>query len=175
MSKVVTGKARLSYLTVFEARAQEGGEPKFSVCVIIPKSDKVTLDKIKFAIDEAKAEGKTKKWGGKVPANLKTPLRDGDEERGDKEEFANSYFFNASSKMKPLLLDEAGNELMDNSDLYSGCYGRVSVNFYAYDVSGSKGVAVGLNAVKKSADGERLSGGGATAKDFDDDDSEWLR
>ena len=175
MSKVVTKKVRLSYLNVFEARSQEGGEAKFSVCVIVPKTDKATLEKLHAAVEETKLEGKTKKWGGKIPNGLKLPIRDGDEERPDKEEFKNAYFFNASSKIKPLVLDTDGEPLLDNSELYSGCYGRVSVNLYPYDVSGSKGVAVGLNAVKKVADGERLAGSGASAADFDDDEAEWMK
>lgn len=174
MAKVVTGKARLSYVNVFVPRSQDGGDEKYSVCVIIPKTDTVTLDKIKAAIAEATTEGKTKKWNGKTPANLKTPLRDGDEERDDKPEFANSYFFNASTKNKPKVFDIDKEEIIDKDDMYSGCFAKVSVNFFAYDTSGSRGIAAGLNAILKVADGDRLSGGGGSIKDFDDDDTEWL-
>jgi len=173
-TKVITGKVRFSYAHVFEPSAiTEGQEKKYSVSLIIPKSDTKTLDKIKAAIQAALEEGKAK-FGGKIPKTWKNPLRDGDEEREDDENYANSMFVNANSSKKPGLVDQDTNPIMDKDDFYSGCYGRASVNFYAFNVSGNQGIACGLNNLQKLEDGERLSGGGASAEeDFgsDNDDS----
>lgn len=94
-TKVITGKVRFSYANVFEPKSVNGGTPKYSVSLIIPKSDKKTLDKINTAIETVKKEG-VHKWGGKIPANLKLPLRDGDKDRPDDEAYANSYFINVN-------------------------------------------------------------------------------
>ena len=158
-TKVVTGKVRFSYAHVFEPKAiEEGQTPKYSVSLIIPKSDKTTIAKIKAAITAALEEGKTKKFGGKLPAVWKNPLRDGDAERPDDENYAGSYFINANSTNKPGLVDENTNAIINKEDFYSGCYGRASVNFYAFNTSGNKGVACGLNNLQKLEDGERLGG-----------------
>lgn len=164
-TKVVTGKVRLSYVNVFEPRAaQPGQEPKYSVCVLIPKSDAATLNKVKQAIEAAKEAGKAA-WGGKVPPGLKTPLRDGDTER-DSPEYKGHYFINANSKQKPGVVDAALNPILDASEVYSGAYGRVSLNFYAYNQNGNRGVGAGLQNVQKMADGEPLSGRSRAEDDF---------
>lgn len=172
-TKVITSKVRFSYAHVFEPTAiEEGQEKKYSVSLIIPKSDTKLIDKIKAAIKAALEEGKAK-FGGKIPTNYKNPLRDGDEERPDDENYENSYFINANSSRKPGLVDANLDPILDKDEFYSGCYGRASVNFYAFNVSGNKGVAVGLNNLQKLEDGVRLSGGGASAEeDFgaDNDD-----
>ena len=158
-TKVITEKVRFGYAHVFEPKAMtEGSAPKYSVSLIIPKKDKKTLDKIKAAIARATEEGKTSKWLGKVPKNLKTPLRDGDEEREDDEVYAGMMFLNANSSTKPGLVNEDLDPILDKDDFYSGCYGRASINFYAYDSNGSKGIACGLNNLQKLEDGERLAG-----------------
>lgn len=175
-TKVTTGKVRLSYTHLFEAHAIEGNDPKFSVSVLIPKGDKETLTAIKGAVDQVKKEG-TAKWGGKVPPNLKTPLRDGDIERPDDEAYAGCYFLNASSKNKPGVVDANVQPVLDATEVYSGCYGRLTINFYAFSASGNKGVAAGLGNVQKLAEGEPLGGftraeddftavGGTTEDDF---------
>lgn len=165
-TKVVTGKVRFSYVRVFEPWAgDDGQEPKYSVCVLIPKSDKETLRKIKAAIEAAKTAGASK-WGGKIPPNLKTPLRDGDEERPDQEEFRGCYFLNANSRTKPGVVDAQLNPILDSTELYSGCYGRVSVNFYAFNTAGNKGIACGLNNLQKLADGDYLGGRSRPEDDF---------
>lgn len=178
-TKVVTGEVRLSYVHIFEPTAiDENSEEKYSISVIIPKSDKQTLKRVREAIEAAKELGKVKKWGGKLPPKLKLPLRDGDEERPDDEAYADSYFFNCSSKQKPGVVDKKCNPIIDTEEVYSGCYGRVSVNFYPFDQSGSKGVAAGLNNVQKLKDGDPLGGrsraeddfGDGFGSDFDDDD-----
>jgi len=166
-TKVTTGKVRLSYAHLFEAHSMnDGQEPKYSVSVIIPKSDKETLQAIKDAVNEAKEQGKGK-FGGKIPGNLKTPLRDGDEERPDDEAYANSYFLNASSKMKPGIVDRSAHPILDASEVYSGCYGRLTLNFYPFSASGNKGIAAGLGNVQKLEDGEPLGGFTRAEDDFD--------
>ena len=171
-TKVVTGKVRLSYAHLHEAKSIDGGEPKYSVSLIIPKEDKKTLKTIQEAVNEAKENGKGL-WGGKVPANLKTPLRDGDDERPDDDAYADSYFLNANSKHKPEIVDLKGNKNVGEDEVYSGCYARVSINFYGFNVSGNRGIACGLGNVQKLDDGERLGGGGSTAdEDFEYEDSD---
>lgn len=166
-TKVITGVVRLSYLHVWEPKAvQEGQEKKYSVSLIIPKSDKTTLAKIEKAIEAAKEEGKTSKFGGKIPAKLKTPLRDGDEEREDDAYYADSYFINANAKQRPGIVDAQCNPIMDQSELYSGCYAHVSITFYAYDSNGSKGIACGLNNIMKVKDGEPIGGRASAESDF---------
>lgn len=165
-TKVTTGKVRLSYAHLFEPHAIEGNDPKYSVSVLIPKTDTETLKAIKEAVAEAKELGKGK-FGGKVPANLKTPLRDGDEERPDDEAYVGCYFLNASSKNKPGVVDLSVQPILDATEVYSGCYGRLTLNFYAYSASGNKGIAAGLGNVQKLADGEPLGGFTRAEDDFD--------
>lgn len=169
-TKVVTGKVRFSYAHVFEPHAMEEGQTKkYSVCILIPKKDKAAIAKIEKAIAAAKEAGKAK-FGGKIPASLKTPLRDGDEERPDKEEYEGMMFINANSNRKPEVVDADRNEILNKEEFYSGCWGRASFNFYAFNTSGNKGIACGLNNLMKTEEGENLSGGGASAEeDFGDD------
>jgi hypothetical protein len=163
--KVVTGKVRFSYAHVFSPQAsQEGGQPKYSVSIIIPKSDKETVEKINKAIEQAKEENKAV-WGGTVPKGLKGGLRDGDEEKDDPA-YANSYFINANSAQKPGVVDADLNAILDASEFYSGCFGRASISFFAYNSNGSKGVGCGLNNVQKLEDGEKLGGAASASDDF---------
>jgi hypothetical protein len=164
-TKVTTGKVRLSYAHLFEAHAIEGNDPKFSVAIIIPKTDTDTLKAIKEAVNEAKEVGKTKL--GKITANLKTPLRDGDIEKPDDENYKNSYFLNASSKNKPGVVDQNVHAVLDATEVYSGCYGRLTLNFYAFSASGNKGIAAGLSNVQKLADGGPLGGFTRAEDDFE--------
>lgn len=170
-TKVITGKVRFSYAHVHEPKAiQEGQKEKYSVSILVPKTDKVTIDKINKAVEAAKQEGKGK-WNGKIPAVLKLPLRDGDAERPDDEAYEGCMFLNANSVNKPGIVGPDREEIMSNEGFYSGCFGRASINFYAYNQSGNKGVACGLNNLQKLEDGDRLSGGGSTAaEDFGSDD-----
>lgn len=175
LTKVVTGKVRFCYTNVFEPTAMnEGDTPKYSICILIPKSDSKTLEKIKKAIEAAKQAGKAKlaNKNGQLPADaaLKLPLRDGDIERPDDPAFENMYFINANSNRKPSIVDKELNPIMGKEDFYSGCYGRASINFYAFNVS-SKGIAAGLNNLQKLEDGEMLSGGSTADEDFGGDNS----
>ncbi|ADK16697.1 DUF2815 family protein [Clostridium ljungdahlii] len=165
-TKVTTGKVRLSYAHLFEPHAIEGNEPKYSVSVIIPKTDTDTLKAIKEAVAEAKEQGKSK-WNGKIPSNLKTPLRDGDSERPDDEAYENSYFLNANSKNKPGVVDQNVQPVLDATEVYSGCYARLTLNFFPYSASGNKGVAAGLGNVQKLEDGEPLGGFTRAKDDFE--------
>ena len=172
-TKVITGKVRFSYANVFEPTAMHDGQtPKYNVSIIISKSDTKTVEAIKKAIEAAKEAGKSKiaDKNGKIPVNLKTPLRDGDEERPDDPAYENSYFINANSERKPGIVDRDLNPIMSRDDFYSGCYGRASINFYAFNVN-SKGIACGLNNLQKLEDGERLAGGSSAEEDFGGDNA----
>ncbi len=167
-TKVITGKVRFCYASVFEPQTMNDGDtPKYSVCVLIPKSDTKTLDKVKKAIEAAKIAGKAKiaDKNGKIPSTLKMPLRDGDEERSDDPAYEGMMFINASSVRKPTIVDKELNPIMSQDEFYSGCYGRASINFYAFNVN-SKGIAAGLNNLQKLDDGEPLSGGSTADEDF---------
>ena len=178
--KVITGKnTRFSYLNVNQPKSINGGAAKYSVSLIIPKSDTVTIQKIKAAIKAAYEDGESKLRGnGKsVPAldTLKTPLRDGDKERPDDEAYANSYFINANSPHKPGVVDANNNIILATSELYSGIYGHASINFYAFNSNGNRGIACGLNALQKLRDGDPLGGHVNAETEFaglDEDDDE---
>ena len=156
-TKVVTGVVRLSYANVWEPTSINGSNPKYSVSLIIPKDDKDTLSRINKAIDNAIKAGASK-FGGKIPnkAALKLPLRDGDTERDD-EAYQNSYFLNANSTTAPQIVDRAVEPILDRGEVYSGCYTRVSINFYAFNSNGNKGIACGLGNIQKVRDGEPLA------------------
>lgn len=174
-TKVVTGLVRLSYVQIFSKRSfTEGTAAKYSLCVLVPKKDTKTLKKIQAAMKSAAEEGISTKFNGKKPSNLHMPLRDGDEERADEApEYKGMYFFNCKSDRKPGIVDKDCNEILDPDEVYSGCWGRVSVNFYPYSVNGNKGVAVGLNNVQKLKDDQRLGGVAASAEDDFNDDFEF--
>ena len=168
-TKVVTGVVRLSYANIWEAASINGGKPKFSTSIIIPKSDTKTIAAINAAIDAAIENGAAK-FGGKIPnpAALKLPLRDGDVERED-EAYKDSFFLNANSTTAPQIVDRAVQPILDRSEVYSGCYARVSINFYAFNTNGNKGVACGLGNIQKVRDGEPLGGKSSAADDFASD------
>ena len=177
-TKVVTGKHTVfSYLNVNEPKTpMGGGTPKYSVSLIIPKSDTVTVAKIRAAIRAAYEEGQSKLKGNSkfVPDldSLKTPLRDGDKERKGDEAYANSWFMNANSTTKPGVVDADCQPILDTSELYSGIIGRASVNFYAFNSNGNKGIACGLNNLQKLSDGTPLGGHSRAEDDFADPDDE---
>lgn len=173
-TKVITGKdTRLSYFHGWEAVSINGGPERYSVSVLIPKDDTETINAINDAIDAAIDEG-IAKFGGKKPnkSAIKLPLRDGDTERDD-EAYKGHYFINANSRTAPQIVDKAVKPILDRDEVYSGCYARVSLNFYAFSANGSKGVAVGLGNIQKIKDGEPLGGRSSAADDFrteNDDD-----
>jgi hypothetical protein len=171
-TKIVTGVTRLSYANVWQAKSINGGTPKFSTSVLIPKSDAVTVSKIKAAIQAAYEEGQAKlKGNGKtVPplTALKTPLRDGDVERPDDEAYKGCWFVNANSNTAPGVVDVHCQPIYDTSEIYSGVYARVSLSFYAFNSNGNRGVACGLQNIQKIKDGESLGGKAKAEEDFND-------
>lgn len=179
-TKVITGvNTRWSYVNAWEPKSINGGAPKYSVSLIIPKSDTKTIDKIQAAIQAAydEGQGKLKGNGKSVPALsvLKTPLRDGDAERPDDEAYADSYFINANSGTAPGIVDADRQPILDRSEVYSGVYGRASINFYAFNSNGNKGIACGLNNLQKIKDGEPLGGKSRAEDDFDtEEDDDFL-
>lgn len=163
-TSVRIGEVRFSYANVFSPRASMGNEPKYSCSILIPKDNKQAIQMVQEAIEAAKLNGKSSKWGGKIPANCKNPLRDGDIDREDDDNYMGCFFLNASAstKSKPAVKVAEDGQIMDaldESDFYSGCYGAAVLNFYPYDANGNRGVGVGLNVVLKTRDGEKLSGG----------------
>ena len=168
-TKVVTGVVRLSYEHVWEPASVNGSNPKYSVSLIIPKSDTKTIAAINQAIDNAIRDGAAK-FGGKIPPKgaLKLPLRDGGTERED-EAYRDAYFINANSTTAPQIVDRSVQPILDRSEVYSGCYARVSINFYAFNSNGNRGIACGLGNIQKVRDGEPLGGKTSAADDFTTD------
>lgn len=180
-TKVITGPdTRWSYCNAWQPKSINGGTPKYSVSLIIPKSDKKTVSRIRAAIEAAyqEGEGKLKGNGKTLPplSALKTLLRDGDKERPDDEAYKNSYFMNANSSTAPGIVDGDRNPILDHSEVYSGVYGRASVNFYAFNSNGNRGIACGLNNLQKIRDGEPLGGRARAEDDFaeEEEDDDFL-
>ncbi len=150
-TRVVTGEVRLSYAHLFEPQSIQGSKPKYSVSLIIPKSDRETISKIERAIDAAIDAG-IGKFGGKRPnkAALKLPLRDGDTERDD-EAYAGCFFVNANSTLPPEVVDQDLNPMLSAAEVYSGCYARVSLSFYAFNTNGNRGIALRARQRAKAA------------------------
>ena len=179
-TKVVTNPVRLSYVHLFEPYAQdEDDTPTYSTVLLIPKSDKVTLRKIRDAIEAAKEAGKNSKFDGKIPSNLQITLRDGDEEADLEEnpEYEGMMFMNVSSKTRPGIVDKDVDPILDSTEVYSGCWARVSINAFPFNYKGKKGVSFGLNHVQKIRDDENLGGRSRAEDDFEaysDDEDESL-
>lgn len=165
-TRVVTGEVRLSFAHIFEPTSYNGNDPKYSVSLIIPKTDTETIAKINAAIDAAIAEGAAK-FGGKIPKKelLKLPLRDGDFEREHDEPYRGAMFVNASSKQAPAVVDRQLQPILDPAEVYSGCYARVSINFYVFNANGNRGVAAGLCNIQKLRDGDPLAGNRVAPED----------
>lgn len=172
-TKIVTGVCRLSYANIWQAKSINGGAPKYSTSVLIPKSDTKTIAKVKAAIQAAYEEGEGKLKGNSksVPslASLKTPFRDGDTEKPDDEAYAGHWFLNANSNTAPGVVDASREPIYDTSEIYSGVYARVSLSFYAFNSNGNRGIACGLQNIQKVRDGESLGGKTKAEDDFDDD------
>ena len=178
-TKVITGvKTRWSYANVWQAKSINGGAPKYSVSLIIPKSDTKTVTAVKNAIQAAYEEGQSKLKGSSksVPAlsAIKNPLRDGDVERPDDAAYKDSYFINANSTTAPGIVDAARNPIIEHSEVYSGVYGRASINFYAFNSNGNRGIACGLNNLQKISNGEPLGGKTRAEDDFADENEDFL-
>ncbi len=175
-TKVITGKHTVfSYLTVNDPRVPlGGGTPKYSVSLIIPKSDTETVEKIRKAIRAAYEEGQNKLRGAlkSVPAleDIRSPLRDGDKDRKGDPAYADSWFLNASSDDKPDVVDAHRRFITNTRELYSGIIGKASINFFAYNVNGNRGIGCGLNNLQKLRDGTPLGSRSRAEDDFEDED-----
>ena len=168
---IVTGEVRFSYVNVFEPRAgQNGGEPKYSITILLPKSDIATKQAIDREIQAELQNGIAAKFGGQMPARPAIPIHDGDGTRPSGEPFGEEcrgcWVFTASSKQKPEVVDENCQPILSQTQVYSGCYGRVSLRFFAYNQAGKKGIGCGLGNVQKLHDGEPLGGGTTAKQDF---------
>jgi hypothetical protein len=175
MSKITTDtEVRLSYTSVLEPKAQDSEKPDvltYSTAILIPKSDTATVDAIRAAVKEALADGVAKKWNGKTPPNLKNPLRDGDlpKANGDDpdEAYKDHWFLNAKGPRggaeAPILLGKNGLPTHEYAVVYSGVYGRVSLQFYPFDKSGNKGVACSIMSFLSGEHGDALGAPPLTA------------
>lgn len=155
---------RLAYLNCWRPVSVYGGQ-KYSLMALIPKGDKETVEAIQNVIAYVK-EKSIDKWGGRIPVNLKIPLHDGDEDKPDNPIFRNSYYLNAKSKEAPQIVDCNVQPITDQTELYSGCYGKVSLTFYAYNCSGNKGISVLLGNIQKIKDGTPLVGRVVASDEF---------
>lgn len=171
---VVFGPCRLSYTHLF-AKYSPDGDPdngKYMTSVLIPKKEKQTVKALQDAIEAAKRTGMISKWGGKEPKKLDLPLRDGDVDKDGDEVYAGNYFVNAKAAIRPGVIGRDKAPIVDEEDVYSGMWAVVSVTFFPYDVSGNRGVAVGLNNVMKYKDDARLGGRSSAESDFAEIDME---
>lgn len=166
-TKIITGKCRASFVHIFEPQSINDSAPKYSISLIIPKSDTETIDRITEAIEEAVQNGITSKWSGKRPANIKLPLRDGDIERPDDPAYENAYFINANSTERPGVVDRKRVPITDPLTIYSGCYVRASINFYPFNTNGNRGIGAGLGNIQFWCDGEPLNGRVRAENEFD--------
>ncbi|SCY26338.1 DUF2815 family protein [Alkaliphilus peptidifermentans] len=177
MAKVIIGTkenpVRFSYANVFEPKSINGSDPKYSVSIIIPKTNSEAIKAIEKAIEEAKKDG-IQRFGAKFTSgsNFKSPLRDGDTDRPEDETYEDSYFINANSKVKPGIVDRKLQPISNQTEFYSGCFGRVSINIFPYSAAGNKGLAAGLNNIQKTEDGESLGGKARAEDDFEALDGE---
>ncbi|HWQ98904.1 MAG TPA: DUF2815 family protein [Clostridia bacterium] len=170
-TQVTTNETRISYEHLLKPFANTpGAEEKYSITLLIPKSDVATKQRIDAAIQAAAQEGVTSKWNGVRPAQLAVPLYDGDGVRPNGEAFGpeckGHWVMTASSKQRPEIVDLGLNPIIDATQIYSGMYANVNLNFFAYFNSGKKGVGCGLGPVQKTRDGEPLGGRVSAAEAF---------
>lgn len=170
VTNVTTGKVRFSFVNIFTPKAfKEGDDPKYSLTIIIPKTDTATVAKLKAAVEAAKNKGLAEKFGGKMPAIFDqnfggTTVRDADNDKNNDGELIVSqhpeakgcYIMHVASKNQPGIIDENKEAVLDPKKVYSGCYGRVNITFFPYNSNGKKGISAGLNHVQFLEDGEPL-------------------
>ena len=180
-TRVVTGpRSRFSFCHIWEPKSINGGDPRYSMSVIIPKDDEDTVSRINGAIEAAYRDGESKLKGkGALPplSAIHTPLRDGDLDRPDDPAYAGCWFLNANSDRAPGIVDAHAQPILDRNEVYSGCYGRVSLSFFAFNTNGNRGIACGLNNIQKLRDGEPLGGHLSAEQEFaglDDGDEDFL-
>ena len=146
---------RFAYLNCWRPMKQHNGESKYSVSAVISKDDEETIELIRKTLEYV-TEKSVSKWGGRVPDKLRLPLHDGDVEKANNPVYKNAYFINAKCKDAPQIVDGEVNPITNQSELYSGCYGNVSITFYGYNVGGSRGIAAWLCNIQKISDGEPI-------------------
>lgn len=170
MSNLVTGKVRFSYASVFEPRAVNGGEEKYSITLLIPKTDTNTYQRIMAEINKTLQENVADTFKGVMPANPSMPIYDGDGLRPGGEPFGTEckghWVMSAKSNNPPEIVDQNCNPIISKNEFYSGCYGRASIRFYAYNQNGNKGIGCGLGNLQKLEDGQPLDGRTTAAEDF---------
>ena len=173
--KVVTGKVRFSFVHVFEPDVPQDGnesEARYSVTLLISKSDTATLGKIKAAMAEAREIFVQRNGASSLPAKPNHTLKDGDGTKDNGDEYGpeckGCYVIRVKSKQKPVIVDSFLNEITDPAEVYSGCYGRASIKFFGYNTKGSKGISATLLSIQKLHDGEPFGTVGS-ASDFNDD------
>ena len=157
---------RLSFVNLFEPKADLSGNLKYNAQVLIPKTDEVTLKAVRAEIAKAIEQGVSKgkfKVEQTKSAKFKNPLRDGDEYYAEspgaaRESCKGHFFINATNTKQPGVVDRFGNPIMDADEVYSGCYGLADVQFFPFNQSGNVGVGGSLQNVMKKKDGERLDG-----------------
>lgn len=166
-TKLIIGPFRLSYAYLTEKFDKGVSEPKFMTNVLIPKSDTRTIAAIEKAIAAATEEGIKKKWAGKKPRKIDTPLRDGDEKEPASPDYENMMYINPKSSKRPPIVDREKVPLVDDEEIYSGMWANVIVSFWPYAASRNNGIGVGLEAVQKVKDDERLGGSIGSVNEFD--------
>ncbi|WP_242003495.1 DUF2815 family protein [Culicoidibacter larvae] len=170
MSSIILQNVRLSYANIWKPKGIDGGEPRYSASLLMDKDvNAKDIAKLNKAIKECYDAAVPTIWGGKAPAASKfnSPLYDGDDEADDKgEAYVNTMFINPKSKNQPGIVDKKVQPILDQTEVYSGCYANVSVSIYAYNhPQGGKGIAFGLNNIQKVKDGEPLGGVAPKAED----------
>lgn len=179
LAKVITGvDTRCSYTNVWDPKSINGGTQKYSVSLLIPKSDTVTINKVKAAIQAVYEEGESKlKGNARVCPSLdviKNPLRNGDKERPEDEIYRNCYFINANFPTAPGIVDANCQQIIERSKVYNSVYGRASINFYAFNSKSICSIACGLNNLQKICDGEPLGGKSRAKHNFSSEDDDFL-
>lgn len=170
-TKCLTGEVRLSFVHLTRPYSNKGGEPKYSCTLLVPKTDTATYNDLKSALNAAYEIGVSDKWKGSRPQLRYPVIYDGDGVRPSGEAFGDEckghWVITASSMQQPQVVHQSNIRVqLAETDIYSGMYARVTLNFFPYDTSGSRGVGCGLGNVLKTKDGEPLSGRASAESDF---------